>query len=197
MLSAGLMLQLMQRRPRPATDGATQRQNLARTQESVQKLEYGRRGLQQELASPDPDPTRVQASTDEVRKDVQDLQALTAQFQQMNAYVLAAPFYGQAKNLAPSKPTFINFYTPGVLALLLQHIAVTLGALSMVRERLLGSVELFRVSPITPGEILTGKYIGFALFLGVLAAALIALSVFGLGVPMLGDYVWLAISWPC
>ena len=193
-LSAGLMLQLMQTAPTAGADGSAQRQNLARTQESVQNLNTDVVGLQQELASPDPDPTRVQASTDKVRKDVQDLQALTAQFQQMNAYVLAAPFYGQAKNLAPSKPTFINFYTPGVLALLLQHIAVTLGALSMVRERLLGSVELFRVSPITPGEILTGKYIGFALFLAVLAAALIALSVFGLGVPMLGDYIWLAIS---
>jgi ABC-2 type transport system permease protein len=71
---------------------------------------------------------------------------------------------------------------------------VTLGALSMVRERTRGSVELFRVAPITPGEILTGKYIGFTLFLGVLAAALIALAIFGLGVPMLGDYVWLTIS---
>ena len=142
-----------------------------------------------------PDPTRVQrAYGRSAQATCSDLQGLTAQFQQMNPYVLAAPFYGQAKNLAPRKPTFINFYTPGVIALLLQHIAVTLGALSMVRERLLGSVELFRVSPITPGEILTGKYIGFTLFLAVLAAALIALSVFGLGVPMLGDYVWLAVS---
>jgi ABC-2 type transport system permease protein len=132
---------------------------------------------------------------------VQEMQGLTAQFQAMNPYVLAAPFFGQAQNLA-GQPTFLNFYTPGVIALLLQHIAVTLGALSMVRERTRGSVEIFRVAPITPGEIMTGKYLGFILFLAVLATALIALAVgkisiggstySALGIPMLGDYFWLA-----
>ncbi len=59
--------------------------------------------------------------------------------------------------------------------LLLQHIAVTLAALSMVRERLLGTVELFRVSPVSPSEILTGKYVSFMLLLGVVAAVLLGM----------------------
>jgi ABC-2 type transport system permease protein len=193
-LSAGLMLQLLQTDPvAGAPADTTQRENLARTEQSIRSLNSDVAALQQELDSPTPDPTRVQARTDAVRKDVQDLRGLTNQFQQMNAYVLAAPFFGQAHNLA-GHPTFLDFYTPGVIALLLQHIAVTLGALSMVRERTRGSIELFRVSPITPGEILTGKYLGFMLFLAFLSVALIALAIFGLGVPMLGDYLWLALS---
>jgi ABC-2 type transport system permease protein len=193
-LSAGLILQLLQTQPvagAPADNA--QRENLARTEQSIRTLNSDVAALQQELESPTPDPTRVQARTDAVRKDVQDLRGLTNQFQQMNAYVLAAPFFGQAQNLA-GHPTFLDFYTPGVIALLLQHIAVTLGALSMVRERMRGSIELFRVSPITPGEILTGKYLGFMIFLAFLSVALIALAIFGLGVPMLGDYLWLALS---
>ncbi|MGI8586927.1 MAG: ABC transporter permease [Chloroflexia bacterium] len=194
-LTAGLLAQLLETEPAPATDQVAkqQRENLAQTRSSVQNLNSDVLSLQQELAKPAPDPTAVHTRTEAVRHDVGDLQSLTAQFQQMNPYVLAAPFYGKAENLAGST-SFINFYTPGVIALLLQHIAVTLGALSMVRERILGSVELFRVSPITPGEILTGKYLGFTIFLAVLAAALVALAVTVLRVPMLGDPLWLAIS---
>ncbi len=196
-LSAGLMLQLLQAAPAAAPGGQTdvQRQNLARTQQSVQKLNTDIAALQAELQQPSPNPATVQTRVDAVRGDVREVQGLTAQFQHLNPYVLAAPFFGQARNLAlAGSPSFVEFYTPGVIALLLQHIAVTLGALSMVRERTRGSVEIFRVSPITPGEILTGKYIGFLVFLGILSAALIALAIYGLGVPMLGSYLWLSVS---
>jgi ABC-2 type transport system permease protein len=200
LLGAGLMLQMLQTTPMTGTT-TVQQQNLAQGEESIRNMNRDVEALQAELDQPNPDPQRVRERTDAVRRDVQDMQGLTAQFQAMNPYVLAAPFFGQAHNLA-GPPTFLNFYTPGVIALLLQHIAVTLGALSMVRERTRGSVEIFRVAPITPGEIMTGKYLGFILFLAVLAAALIALAVgkisiggttySALGIPMLGDYFWLA-----
>src|SRR5439155_4532931 len=82
-------------------------------------------------------------------------------------------------------------------------IGVTLAALSIVRERLLGTVELFRVSPVSPGEILVGKYISFLVFLGVIAAALLALTSneltvggfrLSLGVPVLGDWALLVLT---
>ncbi len=200
-LGAGLMLQLLQSAPITGTTTTVQQQNLAQGETSIRNMNNDVAALQEELDQPTPDPQRLRTRTDAVRKDVRDMQGLTAQFQQMNPYVLAAPFFGQAKNLA-GQPTFLNFYTPGVIALLLQHIAITLGALSMVRERTRGSVELFRVAPITPGEILAGKYLGFILFLAVLATALVGLAIFRvdvgggsysvLGIPMLGDYLWLA-----
>lgn len=192
-LSAGLLLQLLQTPALGGPAGTVQRQNLAQAGQSVNSLNADVTALQQELATAVPDPIRVHQRTEAVRADVRTLQGLTAQFRQMNPYVLAAPFFGEAQNLA-GKPTFVNFYTPGVIALLLQHIAVTLGALSMVRERMRGATELFRVAPITSGEILIGKYLGFLGFLAVLTAALVALAVAGLGVPLLGDYGWLALA---
>jgi ABC-2 type transport system permease protein len=44
------------------------------------------------------------------------------------------------------------------------------------------------VSPLSAFETLAGKYLGYMIFGGVLAAILTALIVYGLGVPMLGDW---------
>ncbi len=82
--------------------------------------------------------------------------------------------------------SFVTFYAPSVFALLLQHIAVTLGALSLVRERLRGILEMFHVAPIPSTSIIDGKYLGYLFFLAIIAALLLALLFF-LGVPFLGD----------
>ena len=50
-----------------------------------------------------------------------------------------------------------------MLALILQHMAVTLIALSVIRERTTGLFELFRVSPIRTGELVIGKVLAFGL----------------------------------
>ena len=50
--------------------------------------------------------------------------------------------------------------------------AVTLAALSLVRENLLGSVEMFRVAPVGSMQIIIGKYLAYTLFAGVIAAML-------------------------
>ena len=65
--------------------------------------------------------------------------------------------------------------------------AVTLAALSFVRERLSGTMELFRVSPVNSLELLLGKYVGFGIISAVIAAIVTALSIGVLGVPLLGD----------
>src|SRR5512143_73087 len=48
---------------------------------------------------------------------------------------VVSPLIPQYQNMRKSL-SFVTFYGPSVFALLLQHIAVTLGALSLVRERL-------------------------------------------------------------
>jgi ABC-2 type transport system permease protein len=58
----------------------------------------------------------------------------------------------------------------------------------MVGERQTGTVELFRVSPVSPGEVLIGKYVSYLLFGGCVAAILTLLLKFVLGVPMLGSW---------
>ena len=107
--------------------------------------------------------------------------------------VLAAPTEATVDNIAPSKPTVVQYFGPAVLALILQHMAVTLIALSIVRERTSGLFELFRISPITTAELVTGKLIAFGLFSGAIALLTVTLLVVGFGVPMLGDAGWLAL----
>jgi ABC-2 type transport system permease protein len=75
-----------------------------------------------------------------------------------------------------------------VVALLLQHLLITFAALSLVRERTSGTMELFRVAPITALETLLGKYLSYMVVAVLLASAITALVVFALGVPMLGDW---------
>jgi len=102
--------------------------------------------------------------------------------------VLVSPFRSEAQSVSPVKLDITDYYAPGVLALLLQHLAVTFGALSIVRERQTNTVELFRVSPISPGEVLIGKYASYMIFGGLLATLLTLLLIFVMQVPMLGNW---------
>ena len=100
---------------------------------------------------------------------------------------VAAPTRAEVVNTAPSSPGVTGFFGPAVLALILQHLAVTLIALSLVRERTSGVIELFRVAPVSPVEVLAGKVLAFALLGSVIAGTSIALLVGVLHVPMLAD----------
>jgi ABC-2 type transport system permease protein len=101
--------------------------------------------------------------------------------------VVAAPTHAELVNIAPVVPTVVAFFGPAVLALILQHMAVTLIALSVVRDRTSGVIEVFRVSPVSAWEIVAGKILGFAFLCAAIAFASLALLVLGLGVPMLGS----------
>jgi len=106
----------------------------------------------------------------------------------LDPVVVARPFVGVVANANHVPLGTIDFYVPGVIALLLQHMAVTLAALSIVREVRGGSIELFRAAPISALETLLGKTISFLLLTGALAAVLSALVIFGLRVPMFGAW---------
>lgn len=106
--------------------------------------------------------------------------------------VVAAPTTVSVTNLAPTQPDVVGFAAPAALALMLQHMAVTLTAMSFVRERMSGAMELLRVSPVNSFELALGKYLGLGIVSGIIAAITVALLVFGLGVPLLGN-VWLIV----
>lgn len=106
--------------------------------------------------------------------------------------VIAAPTESVTTNLAPSQPSVVTYFGPAVLALILQHMAVTLTALSFVRERLSGAMELFRISPVNSFELVLGKYLGLGLVSAIIATITTVLLVGILGVPLLGD-PWLLV----
>lgn len=110
--------------------------------------------------------------------------------------VVAAPTRADTRNLAPVNPNVVAFFAPAVLALVLQHMGVTLTALSLVRERLSGAMDIFRVAPVRALEILIGKYLAYAFFNLSIAAALSFLLVGVLKVPLLAtpaDVAWVVV----
>lgn len=125
---------------------------------------------------------------DKIDKDITDLDGQLAEFQSIDPSIIVSPFRSETKSVATAQPSISDFFAPAVLALLLQHLAVTFAALSIVRERNVGTMELFRVSPLSAAEALFGKYISYMLFGGVIAAILSALLVFVMHVPMLGNW---------
>jgi ABC-2 type transport system permease protein len=106
--------------------------------------------------------------------------------------VVAQPTRADLTNFAASQPSVTSFYGTAVLALILQHLALTLVALSLVRERTSGLIELFRVSPLSSVEIVVGKVLGFGVLGIIIGAVTLALLVFGLGVPLVGSTLQVA-----
>ena len=103
--------------------------------------------------------------------------------------LVAHPTVAVTKNIAPSAVNVLNFFGPAVLALVIQHLAITLSALSMVRERLSGQMDLFRVAPVNAAEVLTGKYLAYALLSLIATTAVGAAMIYLLHVPLIGGYL--------
>lgn len=125
-----------------------------------------------------------------------DLTSLNQQlgtFQKISPAVLISPFRVETQTITAIQPTPLDFFTPAVIILLLQHFGVTIAALSIVREQRSGAMELFRVSPVTAGETILGKYLSYLVFGGLVAAILTLLITFGLKVPMLGNWLNFAL----
>ena len=116
-----------------------------------------------------------------------------AQLGGVDPAVLSAPFVLLVENEAPVEPSFTFFYSPGVLALLAHHLAVTLAALTLARMRLLHVTDLLRVAPVRTFEIVLGNYASYAALCGLAAAGLLAMLVLVLGVPVVGSYAMVVL----
>ncbi len=120
--------------------------------------------------------------------ELNDLQSLLKVFEALSPDTVVAPIQQRYVNLRGGAYTSVVYYAPGVLALLVQHTAITLGALALVRERLMGAFEVFRVAPVNITQLLAGKYLGYTLFILLTAAVLIGAMEL-LGVPQRGSWV--------
>jgi ABC-2 type transport system permease protein len=147
--------------------------------------------LRQDSQELEDDPSR--ASQLERVQRIEDglirLEENLIQFQRVDPNVLVSPFRSEIRGIAPLQPTAPDFFAPAVIALLMQHLAVTFAALSIVSERSVGTMELFRVSPLSALEALLGKYLSYMIFGAVISTALTLLLVYVLRMPMLGSWV--------
>ncbi len=83
---------------------------------------------------------------------------------------------------------------PGDIMLLLMLIPSMLTALSVVREKELGSIANFYAAPATKAEFLLGKQLPYAAVSLIQFATLVALAVFLFHVPIKGSFLTLALG---
>ena len=84
-----------------------------------------------------------------------------------------------------------NFIIPGLVAILLQLVAMVLAAIAIVREREKGTLEQLLVTPVSPLGLILGK-LGPYLFIGLGQMALVLFAMrFGFDVPIRGNLVFL------
>jgi ABC-2 type transport system permease protein len=84
-----------------------------------------------------------------------------------------------------------DYNVPAVMGQLLLILSLLLTSLAVVREREGGTLEQLMVSPLTPGELIAGKTVPFAL-LGVFEMVLItAVALFWFHVPFQGSFLLL------
>jgi len=81
------------------------------------------------------------------------------------------------------------FLVPGLIAMLLQTQTITLTALSVVREREVGTIEQILVTPIRPIELMLGKTIPNLLIAVINMLTIVLVGTLGFGVPIQGNFL--------
>jgi ABC-2 type transport system permease protein len=84
-----------------------------------------------------------------------------------------------------------NYFVPGVIANIIMMVTLMLTALSIVREKEIGTMEQLMVTPVRPIELMLGKTLPFALvgLLDVVLITVAALLVFR--IPLRGSFLLL------
>ena len=153
--------------------------------DSLAQLEAQVAALQATLNGSDISAARQQLA--EINKTMTTVHSNFDALTTVEADVLVRPFTSQVETAGRGIGHISDFYAPAAVALLVQQFGVAFGALTFVRERALGTVELYQAAPVSPGPLLLGKYLGQLLIGGVVAALLLELVVLLLDVPLEGS----------
>ncbi len=143
-------------------------------------------------AAADERPLKEQLGLTQTKQNLQQLATTLDRFTTVPPDVIISPLQVSSRNAATFEPDILSFFAPGILAMLVQHIAVSMGSLAFVRERLSGGFDLYTVAPIRQWSLLIGKYGAYSFFTLLIAAAVMVLLMLGLNVPLLGN-PWLLI----
>ena len=84
-------------------------------------------------------------------------------------------------------------YVPGVIALVLMLICTMMTAVSIVKEKEMGNMEILLVSPINPLSIIFSKAIPYFILSLIILSVVLLLSATLLGVPILGSLILLYV----
>jgi ABC-2 type transport system permease protein len=127
-----------------------------------------------------------------ISEKIDDLQGTIGIFVNLPPEVIVSPFHADYSNQRGTAYSLMVYYTPRVLALLIQHLAITLGAFALVRERQTGALEMFRVAPMNIAHLMLGKTLAYTIYV-ILASVTLGLLMQLLNVPILGSYTLLIL----
>ena len=82
-------------------------------------------------------------------------------------------------------------FVPGVMAMVLMLVCTLMTAITVVREKEMGTMEVLLASPIQPLKIIIAKAVPYLLLSMINIASILLLSVFVLGVPINGNLLLL------
>jgi ABC-2 type transport system permease protein len=82
-------------------------------------------------------------------------------------------------------------FVPGVMAMVLMLVCTLMTAITVVREKEMGTMEILLASPVQPLKIIIAKAVPYLLLSIVNIASILLLSVFVLGVPINGSLLLL------
>lgn len=114
-------------------------------------------------------------------------------FLELDPRLVVSPFESAVEIAVPELGRITDWYVPAAVVLIVQQFGVAFGALSFVREDRLGIVEIFRAGPVGALASLLGKYLAYLAVGGLVGAALCALVILGLGVPVVGGIGSIAV----
>jgi len=105
----------------------------------------------------------------------------------LDEYGIVAPTTIVSRTWFNANATPLWSATPALFAVLASIVGFMVSALSIARERELGTFEQLLVSPLTPLEILVGKTVPSLMIAVGSSVVMLIFSVFVLGVPIRGD----------
>ncbi|WP_439882713.1 ABC transporter permease [Pontibacter sp. MBLB2868] len=85
-------------------------------------------------------------------------------------------------------------FVPGVMAMVLMLVCTMMTAITIVREKEMGTMEVLLVSPVRPLKIVLAKAVPYLMLSMINIASILLLSVFVLGVPINGSLSLLVLE---
>lgn len=108
--------------------------------QSINSYNENNNGLENTQEDQQTYSAEVERST-QIEQDLEDLDQQLQDFREISPAVLVSPFTSTTVNINDLQLDASDFFAPGVIVLLLQHLLITFAALSIVRERNSGTME--------------------------------------------------------
>ena len=132
------------------------------------------------------DPNTANTLTNYMTAIIQDYQADINQ----NASIVYR-IIPETKMLYNPQLKSVHGFVPGVMALVLMLVCVMMTAVSIVREKEMGTMEILLVSPFKPLLVILSKAVPYLILSLINVASILCLSVFVLDLPVNGSLILL------